>query len=154
MPICNKNNLGDKWAEDTSRHFIEETEMARKHEKMFHFISCTLKCILKLKKQHFLATKLAATKKSENNNNWRDTTNRNLHPLLACKPALPLWKTVLSSEVEHKCILQPRIYALRETRAGAGTQDTQRNGHNTVICNNQKGGGKESQTPLFSRMNK
>lgn len=48
MPICNKNNLAEKWAEDTSRPFIEETEMARKHEKMFNFISCTLKCILKL----------------------------------------------------------------------------------------------------------
>lgn len=56
----------------------------------------------------------------ENTNSWRDDSNRPWHLLLlACKLAPSRRKAVLSSEVGHGCVLQPRIYAVRETRVGA-----------------------------------
>lgn len=118
--------MGEKWAKQTSRHFTEETEMAHKHEKMPTLNNQDMH-IETIKKYHFLSTKLAATKKSEITNNWKDYDNRNFHLLLlACRLVLPLWKTVLSSEVEHRYIfyLIPGFKLVEKLLCGCITQET------------------------------
>ena len=69
---------------------------------------------------------------SENTKNCRDCDNRIFICYSACESVLPLWKTVLASEVEHWVYL--RENHVRCEYPG----NMSRNGHNSSVCSNNR----------------
>jgi len=93
---------------------------------------------------------LAATKKSENTNNWRDYDCR-VFFICCCWHVSQYYHFGKQYYlVDHRSILQAMIYAQRNSCVGAYTQETHRSGRNIVAYNKKK--EEESQMPIHSAM--